>query len=130
MKKEFIGTGRRKTAVASVRLRPGGKGEINVNGRKLEDYFTLELQREVVLSPIEKLQLEKNYDIIIRLKGGGREGQMVATRLGLSRALVEEDETRRQALKALGYLTRDPRKRERKKYGLAGARRRFQFSKR
>ncbi len=128
--KEFIGTGRRKTAVASVRLRPNGSGKINVNGREFEEYFTLALQREVILSPLEKFELSKNYDIVIRLKGGGIHGQVIASRLGISRALVGEDESRRQDLKSLGYLTRDPRKRERKKYGLAGARKRFQFSKR
>lgn len=128
--KEYIGTGRRKTSVASVRLRPNGKGMIDINGRKFEEYFPLELQRESVLSPLAKFNLTGNYDIIIRLKGGGLQGQMIATRLGLSRALVEEDESRRHDLKTLGYLTRDPRKRERKKYGLAGARKRFQFSKR
>ena len=129
VKKESIGVGRRKRAIAAVRLRRG-KGDINVNGRKLEEYFTTELQRETVLSPLIKLQLEKNYDIIIRAKGGGIQGQMIAARLGVARALVKEDEERRGTLKGEGFLTRDPRKRERKKYGLAGARKRFQFSKR
>ena len=129
MKKESIGVGRRKRAVASVRLRRG-KGKCDVNGRKFEEYFLTDLQRKTVLSPLEKLDLSGNYDIIIRAKGGGIEGQMIAARLGIARALVKEDEERRQVLKAQGYLTRDPRKRERKKYGLAGARKRFQFSKR
>ena len=129
VKKETIGVGRRKTAIAAVRLRKG-KGNIDVNGRKMEEYFTSDLQRKTILSPIEKLQLSGNYDIIIRAKGGGIEGQMIAARLGIARALVKEDEERRGTLKAEGYLTRDPRKRERKKYGLAGARKRFQFSKR
>jgi small subunit ribosomal protein S9 len=128
-KDEFIGVGRRKTAVASVRLRPG-TGEVNVNGRKFEEYFPLNVQREVVLSPLATCNVPGMYDIIIRCKGGGREGQMIAARLGISRALVEQDEERRQDLKAEGFLTRDPRKRERKKYGLKGARKRFQFSKR
>jgi len=128
-KDEFIGVGRRKTAVASVRLRPG-TGEVNVNGRKFEEYFPLDVQREVVLSPLTTCNVPGMYDIIIRCKGGGREGQMIAARLGISRALVEQDEERRQDLKAEGFLTRDPRKRERKKYGLKGARKRFQFSKR
>lgn len=127
--KESIGVGRRKRAIAAVRLRRG-KGNIDVNGRKLEQYFTTELQQKTVLSPLEKLELAGNYDIIIRAKGGGIEGQTVAARLGIARALVKEDEERRGALKGEGYLTRDPRKRERKKYGLAGARKRFQFSKR
>jgi len=129
IKKETIGVGRRKRAVAAVRLRRG-KGNIDVNGRKIEEYFTTELQRETILSPLVKLQLENNYDIIIRAKGGGIQGQMIAARLGIARALVKEDEERRGSLKSEGFLTRDPRKRERKKYGLAGARKRFQFSKR
>lgn len=129
VKKETIGVGRRKRAIAAVRLRKG-KGNVDVNGRKIEEYFTSDLQRKTILSPIEKLQLNGNYDIIIRAKGGGIEGQMIAARLGIARALVKEDEERRGTLKAEGYLTRDPRKRERKKYGLAGARKRFQFSKR
>ena len=129
VKNESIGVGRRKTAIAAVRLRKG-KGNIDVNGRKLEEYFTTELQRNTVLSPLYKLQLEGNYDIIIRAKGGGIEGQTIAARLGIARALVQENEERRASLKGYGFLTRDPRKRERKKYGLAGARKRFQFSKR
>ena len=129
VKKESIGVGRRKRAIAAVRLRRG-KGTIDVNGRKLEEYFTTDLQRSTILSPLVKLQLENNYDIIIRAKGGGIQGQMIAARLGIARALVKEDEERRTTLKGEGFLTRDPRKRERKKYGLVGARKRFQFSKR
>ena len=129
MKKESLGVGRRKTAVASVRLRKG-TGKIDVNGTSLDSYFESELQRKTILDPIEILELSGNYDIIIRAKGGGIEGQVIAVRLGIARALVKEDEERRQSLKNAGYLTRDPRKRERKKYGLAGARKRFQFSKR
>lgn len=126
---EHIGTGRRKTSVALVRLRPG-KGIVKVNGKKFEDHFPLDLQRQTVLAPIIKVASTDRYDIVIRVKGGGIQGQMIAARLGVARALVLEDKERRQDLKALGYLTRDPRKRERKKYGLAGARKRFQFSKR
>lgn len=129
MVKENLGVGRRKRAIAAVRLRKG-KGNIDVNGRKFEDYFPTELQRKTVLAPLEKLGLLGTYDLIIRAKGGGVDGQSVAARLGISRALVSQDEECRQVLKAEGYLTRDPRKRERKKYGLAGARKRFQFSKR
>jgi small subunit ribosomal protein S9 len=129
MKKEHLGTGRRKTAVASVRVRPGN-GKIEVNGRKFEEYFPLELQRRTILAPLEKFSSADKYDLLIRVKGGGIQGQVIASRLGISRALVQEDDTRRQDLKTLGYLTRDSRKRERKKYGLAGARKRFQFSKR
>ncbi|MDN3505705.1 MAG: 30S ribosomal protein S9 [Simkaniaceae bacterium] len=128
--KEFIGTGRRKTSVSSVRLRPEGSGKILINGRSFEDYFTLELQRSAILAPLAKFDLSGSYDLVIRVKGGGIQGQVIATRLGISRALVEQDETKRSDLKELGYLTRDSRKRERKKYGLAGARKRFQFSKR
>ncbi len=129
MAQERIGTGRRKTAVASVRLRPG-TGKIEVNGRKFDDYFPLQLQRDTILSPIDRTSELERYDIMIRVKGGGVEAQMIASRLGISRALVIEDEARRPELKGLGYLTRDSRKKERKKYGLAGARKRFQFSKR
>lgn len=129
MIKESIGTGRRKTAVASVRLRKGN-GIIDVNGRMLEEYFPLQIQRDSVLAPLLRLSDPKKYDLIIRVKGGGVESQAIAARLGLSRALVEEDESARGELKALGFLTRDPRKKERKKYGRAKARKRFQFSKR
>ena len=129
MSQERIGTGRRKTAVASVRLRPG-TGKIEVNGRKFNDYFPLQLQRDTILSPIDRTSELERYDIMIRVKGGGVEAQMIASRLGISRALCLEDEARRPELKGLGYLTRDSRKKERKKYGLAGARKRFQFSKR
>ncbi len=126
---EWIGTGRRKSAVSSVRLRPGS-GTVDVNGESLEKYFPSELQRRTIMAPLKELGLEGNYDMIIRAKGGGVEGQAIATRLGISRALVEIDEERRPSLKAPGYLTRDPRKKERKKYGRAGARKSFQFSKR
>ncbi len=126
---ENIGVGRRKRAIAAVRLRKGS-GKVDVNGRKMEEYFLSDFQRQTVLAPISMLELDNRYDIIIRAKGGGVEGQMIAARLGIARALVKEEEERRAQLKAAGYLTRDPRKRERKKYGLAGARKRFQFSKR
>jgi small subunit ribosomal protein S9 len=129
MTQEKVGTGRRKTSVASVRLRPG-TGKIDVNGRTMEDYFPLELQRRTILAPIEKFSSADKYDLIIRVKGGGIQGQVIAARLGISRALVQEDDRRRHDLKSVGFLTRDSRKRERKKYGLAGARKRFQFSKR
>jgi small subunit ribosomal protein S9 len=129
MKKEFIGTGRRKNAVSSVRLRPGS-GKITVNGRPFEVYFPLSIQRNSILNPINKVAEAKKYDMIIRVAGGGIEAQVIASRLGISRALLGEDETRKVELKPLGYLTRDPRKKERKKYGLRGARKRCQFSKR
>ena len=127
--KENLGTGRRKTAVSSVRLRPG-TGKVEVNGRNWTEYFPIELQRRTMLAPIQKLSAPDRYDIMVRVKGGGIEAQVIATRLGIARALVQEDPLRRQELKNLGFLTRDSRKKERKKYGLAGARKRFQFSKR
>ncbi len=107
--KEQIGTGRRKTAVASVRLRPG-KGNILVNGKKFEEYFTLVLQRQAILAPLHRVSNPESYDILIRLKGGGVQAQMIAARLGITRALVEQDPENRQPLKTLGFLTRDPRK--------------------
>lgn len=127
--KETLAVGRRKTAVASIRLRPGS-GKVDINERNLSEYFPLEIQRSTVLSPLEKVGLKDNFDILIRVKGGGIEAQAVAIRLGLARALVKENESLRQDFKALGFLTRDPRKKERKKYGRAGARKRFQYSKR
>lgn len=129
MKEEFVATGRRKRAVASVRLRQG-TGNVRVNGRPIERYFQLQIQQDSILSPLKEINLLEKYDLVIRVSGGGIEGQVIATRLGLARALVKEEEERRSSLKAVGYLTRDPRKRERKKYGRAGARKRFQFSKR
>ncbi len=129
MIKESIGTGRRKTAVASVRLRRGS-GKVIVNDRAFEEYFPLELQRRSVLSPIEMTGAVADYDILMRVRGGGIEGQVIAARLGIARALVQEDDARRQDLKEVGFLTRDSRKKERKKYGQKGARKRFQFSKR
>lgn len=127
--KELIGIGRRKTSVSSVRMRKGN-GIIDVNGRALNEYFPLQIQRDTILAPLKKFSNPDKYDLIVRIKGGGKEGQAIATRLGISRALVQENEELRAQLKGLGYLTRDPRKRERKKYGLCGARKRFQFSKR
>ena len=127
--KETIGVGRRKTSVSSVRLRKGN-GQIDVNGRKFEEYFPLALQRELILAPVLKFSSPEKVDLIIRVKGGGLEAQAIATRLGISRALVQENEEVRGELKELGFLTRDPRKKERKKYGQKGARKRFQFSKR
>ncbi|NGX33283.1 MAG: 30S ribosomal protein S9 [Candidatus Anoxychlamydiales bacterium] len=127
--KEFIGIGRRKTAVASVRVRKG-KGKIDINGKKFEEYFPLSFLRDTILSPLTKFELTGKYDLIVRAKGGGIQAQAIATRLGIARALVLENEEYRGSFKELGYLTRDPRKKERKKYGLAGARKSFQFSKR
>lgn len=126
---ETVTTGRRKTAVASVRLRRG-TGKIDINGNKFNEYFPVDIQRKTVLAPFEKVGGNSGYDMIIRVKGGGIEAQAIATRLGIARALVSEDESLRHALKEKGFLTRDSRKKERKKYGHAGARKRFQFSKR
>lgn len=126
---EIVATGRRKTSVASVRMREGS-GKVDVNGKLFEEYFPLELQRNTILLPLKKVNALGKYDLIVRVKGGGIEGQAIAVRLGLSRALVEQDPNLRHDLKTEGYLTRDPRKKERKKYGRAGARKRFQFSKR
>ncbi len=126
---EQVATGRRKTAVSSVRLRPGS-GKIDVNGKSFEEYFPVNEQRQTVLAPFQKAGGSEKYDILVRVKGGGITGQAEATRLGIARALIQENEELRHDLKVEGLLTRDPRKKERKKYGLAGARKRFQFSKR
>lgn len=122
------GTGRRKTAVARVYMRKG-KGSITVNGSSLKEYFPIQIQQEEIEAPIKVFNLA-TYDFVVRVRGGGPEGQAIAVRHGLSRALVKFDEEMRPALKEKGFLTRDPRKRERKKYGKAGARKSFQFSKR
>lgn len=129
MIEESVATGRRKTAVSSVRVRPG-TGKIEVNGRTFEQYFTLEIQRQTILAPFQKMGGNARHDMIIRVKGGGVEGQVIATRLGIARAILQQDESLHGDFKAEGFLTRDSRKKERKKYGLAGARKRFQFSKR
>lgn len=129
MLKEIVSTGRRKTAVASVRLRDGS-GKIDINGRPFEEYFPLEIQRRTILAPFQKLHGNSKFDMIIRVRGGGIEGQAIATRLGIARALLHEDENLHHDFKEHGFLTRDSRKKERKKYGRAGARKRFQFSKR
>lgn len=129
MVEEIVETGRRKTAVASVRLRKGS-GKVDINGRPFDEYFPLELQRQTILAPFASIGGFKHYDMLIRVSGGGIEGQATAIRLGIARCLVEQDSGLRHDLKAKGFLTRDPRKKERKKYGLAGARKRRQFSKR
>ena len=126
---EFLGTGRRKTAVARVRL-AAGAGKITVNGRAFEVYFPTETLRGVVTSPLTRTETASKYDVKVNVKGGGPAGQAGAVRHGISRALLEVDVNLRPALKSEGYLTRDPRMKERKKYGQPGARKRFQFSKR
>jgi small subunit ribosomal protein S9 len=129
MNEQIVETGRRKTAVASVWLRPGS-GQVEVNHRKFEDYFPLELQRKEILLPLQAANRIGEMDLIIRVSGGGIEGQALACRLGLARALVKLDAELKQEMKSKGFLTRDPRKKERKKYGLRGARKRGQYSKR
>lgn len=127
--KEFLGTGRRKTAVARVRM-ASGSGKITVNGRAFETYFPTEMLRMVVQQPLVTTDNVTKYDVRINVEGGGPAGQAGAVRHGIARALLEIDTTLRAPLKAAGFLTRDPRMRERKKYGQPGARKRFQFSKR
>ena len=127
MQEEIVTTGRRKTAVASVRVR-SGSGNIDINGRKFEEYFTLEIQRNSVLAPFQNIGGNGNFDMVIRVKGGGVEAQAIATRLGVARALIVYDERLHADFKDKGFLTRDSRKKERKKYGHAGARKRFEFS--
>jgi small subunit ribosomal protein S9 len=126
---QYLGTGRRKTAVARVFLRPG-TGDFTVNGRALESYFPTEASRGAVKQALLATETADKFDVLILAHGGGITGQASAVRLGLSRALVEFNSELRPRLKKLGYLTRDARKRERKKYGQKGARKRFQFSKR
>ena len=126
---QYLGTGRRKTSVARVFLRPG-KGDIQVNGRPIERYFQTESSRAMVRQPLAATETVEKFDLLIIADGGGVAGQAGAARLGISRALVEFNAELRGRLKKLGFLTRDPRKHERKKYGQKGARKRFQFSKR
>ena len=130
-KKPYLyGTGRRKSSVARVRLYPNGTGEIKINGRDIEEYFGLETLKVVVRQPLKLVNAEGKYDVIVNVRGGGYTGQAGAIRHGISRALTRVDEEFRPSLKKAGFLTRDPRMKERKKYGLKGARRAPQFSKR
>ncbi len=129
-KLQFWGTGRRKKAIARVRLIPGGNGTIVINDRAFEDYFPQGTLQYIVKQPIVLLGVETKYDIIVNVIGGGYTGQAGAIRLGVARALLEAEENSRPSLKAAGFLTRDPRAKERKKYGLKKARRAPQFSKR
>jgi small subunit ribosomal protein S9 len=124
-----LGTGRRKTAVARVRLSPG-TGKISVNGRTFEVYFPVESMRNAAVSPLTVTGTKDKYDAHINVRGGGPTGQAGAVRHGIARALLTVDVNLRPLLKAEGHLTRDPRMKERKKYGQPGARKRFQFSKR
>jgi small subunit ribosomal protein S9 len=123
------GTGRRKTATTRVFLRPG-KGQITVNGRAFENYFVSESARAYVREPLLATETAERFDIVILAHGGGVSGQAGAARLGIARALIAFNSELRAKLKQLGFLTRDARAHERKKYGQKGARKRFQFSKR
>ena len=126
---QHLGTGRRKTAVARIFLR-SGKGQITVNGRSFENYFVNEAARALVRQPLLAAEMADKFDILILADGGGPNGQAGAARLGIARALLEFNSELRPKLKSIGLLSRDPRSRERKKYGQKGARKRFQFSKR
>ena len=126
---QYLGTGRRKTSVARVRLLPGN-GKIVVNERPFETYFVLDTLRMVALGPLVKTESTSKFDVVVNVKGGGPTGQAGAVRMGIARALLTFDLNLRPVLKAEGFLTRDSRQKERKKYGQPGARKRFQFSKR
>lgn len=126
---QHLGTGRRKTSVARVFLR-SGKGAITVNGKPFNEYFTTETSRASIRQPLLATETADKFDVVVLTDGGGFAGQSGAIRLGIARALVEFNSELRAKLKQLGFLTRDPRKHERKKYGQKGARKRFQFSKR
>ena len=126
---EFLGTGRRKTAIARVRL-ASGTGKITVNGRPFENYFPLETLRSTAAQPLTVTGNTERFDVRINVTGGGPNGQAGAVRHGIARALIVADAALRGTLKAEGLLTRDSRMKERKKYGQPGARKRFQYSKR
>ncbi|MCL4176227.1 MAG: 30S ribosomal protein S9 [Verrucomicrobia bacterium] len=126
---EFLGTGRRKKAIARVRLAQG-TGTITINGRAFEQYFPLESYRTQASQPLATTETASKFDVHVNVVGGGPAGQAGAVRHGIARALLAVDPAYRPALKAEGLLTRDPRSRERKKYGQPGARKRFQYSKR
>ena len=125
----FYGTGRRKDSVARVRVYTG-TGKITINDRDIDNYFGLETLKLIVRSPLVLLGLEGKYDVVVNVVGGGCAGQAGAIRHGLARALLQQNEENRSVLKKAGFLTRDPRMKERKKYGLKAARRAPQFSKR
>lgn len=128
-KVQYYGTGRRKSSVARVRLIPG-EGNITINNRSLDEYFGLETLKVISKQPLVLTQTENKFDVIVNVVGGGFTGQAGAIRHGIARALLKADEEFRAPLKKAGYLTRDPRMKERKKYGLKKARRAPQFSKR
>ena len=126
---EYLGTGRRKSAVARVRM-SSGSGKITVNGRPFETYFCTELLRGLATQPLTVTESASKFDVAVNVAGGGPSGQAGAMRHGIARALLRVDAAFRPTLKSNGFLTRDPRMKERKKYGQPGARKRFQFSKR
>jgi small subunit ribosomal protein S9 len=126
---QYYGTGRRKNAVARVYVRPG-KGEITINKREFENYFPNEALRMIIRQPLNLTENSGKFDILVNVAGGGISGQAGAVRHGITRALLEYNADLRPTLKKAGLITRDPRKKERKKYGQKGARARFQFSKR
>ena len=127
---DYYGTGRRKTAIARVRLYPSGDGLIMVNGRSADEYFPRETLMQTVRSPLRTLELNNRFSISVRVVGGGVSGQAGAVRHGIARALVRADEEFRPALRKNGFLTRDSRMKERKKYGLKRARKAPQYTKR
>ena len=127
---QFWGTGRRKTSVARVRIIPGGEGDILVNKKPIDEYFDRSDHVQAAKRPIEHVEKSGEYAVHVNVKGGGNTGQAGAISHGIARALVKADESLKPSLKKAGFLTRDPRMVERKKYGQKGARARFQFSKR
>ena len=127
---QYLGTGRRKKAIARVRLIPEGSGNIVINKKSLDEYFGLDTLKYIVNQPLELTNSKAKYDVMVNVHGGGFTGQAGAIRHGISRALVLADESTKADLKKAGFLTRDPRAKERKKYGLKKARRAPQFSKR
>ncbi len=129
-KLQYFGTGRRKKAIARVRLLPNGTGVININKRNIDDYFGLDTLKLIVRQPLELTATTDKFDVEVNVYGGGFTGQAGAIRHGISRALLQASEEYRAPLKKAGYLTRDPRMKERKKYGLKKARKAPQFSKR
>ena len=129
-KVQYWGTGRRKKAIARVRLIPAGDGVITINKKSLDEYFGLDTLKFIVRQPLELLEVSAKYDVIVNVCGGGFTGQAGAIRHGIARALLEAEPETRTALKKAGFLTRDSRMKERKKYGLKKARRAPQFSKR
>ncbi len=127
--KTINATGRRKNSIARVRIMPGS-GKIEINKKSLIDYFKRETLKMIIEQPLEVSESMGKFDIFARVNGGGLSGQAGAVRLGISRALLKYDDELKSTLRSHGFLTRDPREKERKKYGMAGARKRYQFSKR